>query len=753
VPSVARPRGDSPPNLHGSGLPEEAEIYSVVQPIVRLDDRVVVGYEALARVDSVPAHGPDWWLTHSELSGLRTELEIMFLESAARLGSPPLDALLFVNASPNTLAEPALFALRERLPERLVIEITEQAAVDDYTLLNEQLEPWMQSRVRFAIDDTGAGYSSLRHVIELSPDFLKLDRTLIHGIDKDSHRNALVRALAAFAREVGTSVIAEGIETPAELAALLAAEVPLGQGYLLARPGPAWPRVDELWRPARPLSDPSRDTGLEAALARAVDASAACEAVVAHLFRLSQVMPSLYLENNGRLRCVAQRGLWQVLDGLPPGAGITGRVWATGEPIQVDDVTSSHEYLEAAPGVVAEICVPVTVDEVVIGALNLDSLSPLPRGTLDHLQDCAEFLSRRLGTLGWQPRDSPWQRGVHGSIAISAAAADRDAATTILTTMLAASGMDSAGLVRISAEGLAMHATIGPLAPTLHTMDGQSLASVCTLVDHLSSCYTGSETTGLPYLGSEILRAGGARAVVLLPLRSNNVGLGAVILAHSKPMRLSADLVEPLELLAGQAAATLNAVDLMEQLRHQAHHDALTGLGNRLALDRTLDRLAASAQTVMIADLDHFKQVNDRYGHVGGDEALRTLARQLTTELPSLSLYRMGGDEFLCLLPKADVAQARQVAETVRAIAHRVLERWGTSVSIGLAVPSSGESPHQTLARADQALLWAKQHTRGGVAVSPDEQLEARARGRQPNRERHGGGIARDRVPDRPGQL
>jgi diguanylate cyclase (GGDEF)-like protein len=206
-------------------------------------------------------------------------------------------------------------------------------------------------------------------------------------------------------------------------------------------------------------------------------------------------------------------------------------------------------------------------------------------------------------------------------------------------------------------------------------------------------------------------------------------------------------------LLAGQAAATLNAVDLMEQLRHQAHHDALTGLGNRLALDRTLDRLAASAQTVMIADLDHFKQVNDRYGHVGGDEALRTLARQLTTELPSLSLYRMGGDEFLCLLPKADVAQARQVAETVRAIAHRVLERWGTSVSIGLAVPSSGESPHQTLARADQALLWAKQHTRGGVAVSPDEQLEARARGRQPNRERHGGGIARDRVPDRPGQL
>ena len=145
--------------------------------------------------------------------------------------------MLFVNASPITLAEPALFTLRGSLPERLVVEITEQAAVDDYTLLKEQLEPWMNSRTRFAIDDTGAGYSSLRHVVELSPDFLKLDWTLVHDIDKDGHRNALVRALVAFAREVGTSVIAEGIETTAELAALTAAEVPLGQGNLLGRPG------------------------------------------------------------------------------------------------------------------------------------------------------------------------------------------------------------------------------------------------------------------------------------------------------------------------------------------------------------------------------------------------------------------------------------------------------------------------------------------------------------------------------------
>ena len=683
---------------------------------------------------------------------MRTQLEMMFLESAARLGSPPQDALLFVNASPNTLAEPGLFSLRETLPERLVVEITEQAAVDDYDLLKQQLEPWMNSRVRFAIDDTGAGYSSLRHVVELSPDFLKLDRTLIHGIDKDSHRNALVRALVAFAREVGTSVIAEGIETPAELAAVLAAEVPLGQGNLLARPGAAWPTVNEVYRPSRTASASDRNANLRAALSSVVDAAAACEVVVAHLFRLGQVMPSLYLEHNGRLRCVAQRGLWQVLDGLPPDTGITGRAWATGEPIELHNVASSAAYLEAVPGVVAEICVPIKVDGVVIGALNVDSLSPFAVGMLNHLQECATLLSRRLGTLEWYAQDSPWQRGVHGSIAISAAAADRDAANTILSAMLAASGMDSAGLVRTCDEGYRLSASIGTLAATLQAMDGQSLSSVCTLVEHLSSCYTGSETTGLPYLGSETLRAGGARAVVLLPLRANNVGLGAIVLAHSRPMRLSAHLVEPLELLAGQAAATLNAVDLMEQLRHQAHHDGLTGLGNRLALDRTLDGLMEGPNTVLIADLDHFKQVNERYGHVGGDDALRTLAREVTATFPDLASYRMGGDEFLCLLPGADIAHAREVAEAVRVIGQRVLLRWGTSVTIGVAVPSSRESVHTTLARADQALLWAKKHARGSVMVSATLPGETRVRGRQPNRERTGVGIARDRVADGPGR-
>ena len=687
---------------------------------------MVIGYEALARVDSEPPLPPDRWLVRARDGGLRTKLELLFLESASRLGNPPGDTLLFVNASPELVFDPSLVTLRSALPERLVIEITEQSAVDDYGEFKKLLARLDANPVRFAIDDTGAGYSSLRHVIELSPDFLKLDRTLVRDIDKDSRRHALVRALVAFAREVGTSVIAEGIETSAELAGLIAAGVPLGQGFLIGRPGPAWPSVDDALNGARLRgSGRFRDPELETALSRATDPASACTAVVEHLFRLGRLIPSLYLEQNGHLRCVAQRGLWQVLDGLPPNAGITGRVWATGEPIAVEDVTQSPYYLEAVPGVVAEICVPIEVNGASVGALNVDSLAALPERTLQRLRNCASLLSSRLAALGWRPSDSAWQRAVQSSGAISGAAADHDAAAKILSTVAAASGMDSAGIVRTDRERPTMEAAIGPLAGTLINLDPKSLHALCHLVEGLSSCYTGSETTGLPYLGSESIREGGARAVVLLPLRANNVALGALVLAHSRPIHLTAQLVEPLELLAGQAAATLKAVDLVEQLRRQAHHDGLTGLLNRVALEGALSGVG-EAHTVLILDVDHFKQVNDVHGHLDGDHALKTLARGISDALPEVPFFRLGGDEFTCVLPMSNSAQAKEVAQTVRSVARLVLSRWSTAVSIGGAISRPGDRPLDTLARADAALLWTKKHARGGVTLfDPDDEVAA----------------------------
>ncbi len=207
---------------------------TVAQPIVRLTDMTVVGYEALTRIDDAEGRSIQWWLDAATEHGLRSRFEVACWRSVTQIGDLPDDGLLFANVSPATLLEPELWLLRGAMPARLVIELTEQAPVDDYQELRDELSPWLASGARIAIDDTGAGYSSLRHVIELGPDFLKLDRAMVTDIDRDRNRLALVRSLVAFAREVGTSVIAEGIERKEELETLRTAGVAYGQGYLLA---------------------------------------------------------------------------------------------------------------------------------------------------------------------------------------------------------------------------------------------------------------------------------------------------------------------------------------------------------------------------------------------------------------------------------------------------------------------------------------------------------------------------------------
>jgi EAL domain-containing protein (putative c-di-GMP-specific phosphodiesterase class I) len=172
---------------------------AVAQPIVRLTDMTVVGYEALTRVDDQHGRSIQWWLDRATEHGVRSQFEVACWRTISRIGGLPDDGLLFANVGPTTLLEPELWSLRDSMPARLVIE--------------------------------------------LMPDFLKLDRAMVTGIDRDRNRLALVRSLVAFAREVGTSVIAEGIERVGELETLRAAGVAYGQGYLLTRPGPPWPNL------------------------------------------------------------------------------------------------------------------------------------------------------------------------------------------------------------------------------------------------------------------------------------------------------------------------------------------------------------------------------------------------------------------------------------------------------------------------------------------------------------------------------
>jgi len=221
---------------------EHGGVRPVYQPIVDLARGLVSGVEALARFDTGM---PLQWFQEAEDVGLREDLET-FAISAALAGLPelPTSAYLSLNVSPTTLLHRDLGDMLGAVPEdRIVMEMTEHAPVADYEALARVLRPLRDAGVRVAVDDAGAGFASLRHILLLSPDIIKLDISLTRGIDGDRPRRALSYALVAFARETQTTIVAEGIETEAELRALRNIGVTHGQGFLLARPSS--PPIDE----------------------------------------------------------------------------------------------------------------------------------------------------------------------------------------------------------------------------------------------------------------------------------------------------------------------------------------------------------------------------------------------------------------------------------------------------------------------------------------------------------------------------
>ena len=211
---------------------------SELQPIFDLDRLEPVGYEALARFPAHPTRRVPDWFADAGTVGLREELELAAIAAGMdAMGDMAPGAFLAVNASPELLGVESLAELIAAAPPRpMVLEVTEHVEVADYDTLASGLNTLRGCGCRIAVDDAGAGYSSLRHILRLRPDFIKLDMTLTRGIDSDVDRRALASSLLTFAREVSATVIAEGIETPAELDALRGLGATLGQGYFLARP-------------------------------------------------------------------------------------------------------------------------------------------------------------------------------------------------------------------------------------------------------------------------------------------------------------------------------------------------------------------------------------------------------------------------------------------------------------------------------------------------------------------------------------
>jgi len=243
------------------------DLHSLFQPIVSLSERRILGYEALTRGPSnSPLHSPVNLFGVARHAGRLSELELACRESACRhFSEQKLDGKLFLNVSPDSLLEPThqpgrTLKLLQNYgipPSQVVIELTEQSPTEDFSLLYTALHHYRAMGFSIALDDLGAGYSSLRLWSELRPDYVKIDRHFIDGIHQDAVKREFVGSILQMAKASRAQVIAEGIEQPEELSVLAEMGVDLLQGYLLSRPQETPPRDARSLLPKLDASTPA----------------------------------------------------------------------------------------------------------------------------------------------------------------------------------------------------------------------------------------------------------------------------------------------------------------------------------------------------------------------------------------------------------------------------------------------------------------------------------------------------------------
>jgi len=246
APALSRETATAEARAVLSRVIETRAFHPVFQPIVDLDTRRIVAYEALTRFDD--GVRPDLHFDEAVRMGLGLDLELATLEAAVAASvALPREAWLECNVSPELLVQPARLGrvLRPLLApgqRQIVLEITEHRSISDYRAVRRAVRRIGPS-VELAVDDAGAGFASFRHILELGPRYVKLDYSLVHRIDRDRARQALLVAMIHFAGRVACQLIAEGVETAAERRTLQTLGIRLGQGYLLGRPEPARERI------------------------------------------------------------------------------------------------------------------------------------------------------------------------------------------------------------------------------------------------------------------------------------------------------------------------------------------------------------------------------------------------------------------------------------------------------------------------------------------------------------------------------
>ncbi|GIM45474.1 diguanylate phosphodiesterase [Collibacillus ludicampi] len=222
----------------------ERKLKTVYQPIYQLESLQAYAYESLARgpAESRYAHPLTLFQDAIDMQ-IAHEVDLLAIQTALQGAENKIEGLLFINVLPSTLmrkdAMEQLLEITENssLKHRLVLELTERTQVRDLKELRTAVNLLRTRGIRVAIDDLGQGYSSLAAVIELEPEYIKLDRSLVSGISKSSLKQKIVDVLVSISNE-DMFLVAEGIEATSDLEYLKKAGIPFGQGYLLGMPKP-----------------------------------------------------------------------------------------------------------------------------------------------------------------------------------------------------------------------------------------------------------------------------------------------------------------------------------------------------------------------------------------------------------------------------------------------------------------------------------------------------------------------------------
>ncbi|WP_104044093.1 EAL domain-containing protein [Arthrobacter sp. ZGTC412] len=223
-----------------SALLESQMLMTAFQPIYGLSEETVVGVEALSRFVSDDGAAAELWFAEAAAVGLGANLEFSALGSAAAAARDlPADLYVSLNISPTSCLDPRLPELFQHIDlplSRVVLELTETISDEEYPQFIAAVNPLREKGLRLAVDDTHSGAGALSRMVHLRPDFLKVGRNVIGDVDNDGIQRAMVACLVDFAGQIGTTLVAEGIETVGELKVLTELGISAGQGYLLGRP-------------------------------------------------------------------------------------------------------------------------------------------------------------------------------------------------------------------------------------------------------------------------------------------------------------------------------------------------------------------------------------------------------------------------------------------------------------------------------------------------------------------------------------